>query len=52
MPNPYFGKSDTIAYKAACEEKDEDRTKRMNELHYTDYKPLSKQKNRRKVRKL
>lgn len=52
MPNPYFGKSDTTAFRAACEENIEDRVKRMNELHYTDYKPSSKQKNRRKARKL
>jgi len=50
--NPYFGKLGITAFKAACEEDDETRTKRMNELHQTDYKPKSKQKNRRKSRKL
>lgn len=49
MVNPYFGKDITKAYKEACEENDEIRTKRLNELHYTDYKPPSKQKNRRKA---
>jgi tRNA A37 N6-isopentenylltransferase MiaA len=52
MPNPFFGKDSTKAFKEACEENDEDRTKRMNELHYTNYKPSSKQKNRRKTRKV
>ncbi len=49
--NPYFGKSNTTAFKAACEEDNEIRTKRMNELHKTDYKPSTKQKNRRKARR-
>jgi len=35
--NPYFGKT-TKSFKEACESMHtEDHTKRMNELHHTDY---------------
>lgn len=45
--NPYFGKNNMAAFKAACEEDNEIKTKRMNELHLTNYKP----KNKKKVKK-
>ncbi len=50
--NPYFGKFNASTFKIMENEDIETRVKRMNELHKTDYKPSTKQKNRRKAQKL